>query len=169
MTIVLVGAYYLLPLNLLASVPLTVVLVVGLLVLLVVAGWQLRRVITASYPAMRAAEALAATVPLFLLLFAAAYFAMSRASPAAFNHPLTRSDSLYFTVSTFATVGYGDITAVSQTARLTVTVQMVLDLLVLGLGIRVFIGAVHLARRASPQAPGFSSRPGDALTPPGGE
>jgi voltage-gated potassium channel len=94
-------------------------------------------------------------VPLFLLLFASVYFVMERASPASFSHALTRTDSLYFTVTVFSTVGFGDITAASQTARLLVTAQMILDLLALGLGIRVFIGAVHLARQAqaAPAAP----------------
>jgi hypothetical protein len=145
--IVLVGLYYLLPLNVLARVPLGITLTVGLLVLLIVAAWQLRLVATARYPAVRAGMAFAVTVSLFLLLFASAYFAMSRASPATFSHPLTRTDSLYFTVTTFSTVGYGDITPTSQTARLVVTAQMILDLLFLGVGIRVFIGAVQLARQ----------------------
>ena len=145
---VLVALYYLLPLDHLASVPLAVILVAGLLILLAVAGWQLRLVLGARYPAVRAAEALATTVPLFLLLFASVYFVMARATPASFSHPLTRTDSLYFTVTVFSTVGFGDITATSETARLVVTAQMVLDLLALGLGIRVFIGAVQLARQA---------------------
>ena len=144
----LVALYYLLPLDHLASVPLAVILVAGLLILLAVAGWQLRLVLGARYPAVRAAEALATTVPLFLLLFASVYFVMARATPASFSHPLTRTDSLYFTVTVFSTVGFGDITATSETARLVVTAQMVLDLLALGLGIRVFIGAVQLARQA---------------------
>ena len=149
----LVGLYYLLPLDHLASVPLAVILVVGLLVLLAVAVWQLRLIGRARYPAVRAAEALATTVPLFLLLFASAYFAMARASPANFStHPLTRTDSLYFTITTFSTVGYGDITAASQAARLVVTAQIILDLLALGLGIRVFIGTVQRARQAQPEA-----------------
>ena len=72
---------------------------------------------------------------------------MARADPSNFNvYPLTRTDSLYFTVTVFATVGFGDITATSQTARLIVTVQMILDLIVLGLGIRVFLGAVQRGR-----------------------
>jgi voltage-gated potassium channel len=134
-------------------VPLAVILIVGLLILLAISAWQLRMVVRARYPAVRAGEALATTVPLFLLLFASAYFAMERASPASFNHRLTRTDSLYFTVTTFSTVGYGDITATSQTARLVVIAQMILDLLALalGLGIRVFIGAIQLARQARPE------------------
>jgi hypothetical protein len=56
------------------------------------------------------------------------------------------------TVTAFSTVGFGDITAASQPARLVVTVQMLLDLLVLGLGIRVIIGAVQRARQQAPPA-----------------
>ena len=93
------------------------------------------------YPAVRAVEALATTVPLFVLVFASAYFVMARSSPGGFSYQLTRTDSLYFTVTTFNTVGFGDTTATSQTGRFVVTVQMILDLLMLGLGIRVFVGA----------------------------
>jgi voltage-gated potassium channel Kch len=103
----------------------------------------------------------------FLLLFASAYFVMARASPASFSHHLTRTDALYFTVTTFSTVGYGDITPVSQTARLAVTAQMILDLLALGLGIRVFIGAVQLARRARPDPAGPAASPGQPPQQPG--
>ena len=144
--VVLVALYYLLPLDHIKNVPLT--LVAGILILLAASVWQVRATIAARYPALRAVEALAFTVPLFLLLFASVYFTMARTNPANFStHPLTRTDVLYFTVSVFSTVGFGDITAVSQTARLVVTAQMLLDLLVLGLGIRVFVGAVQLARQ----------------------
>ena len=163
---VLVALYYLLPLDHLANVPLWVILVVGLVVLLAVATWQLRLVLRSDYPGVRAAEALATTVALFLLLFAAIYFVMERANPASFSHHLTRTDSLYFTVTTFSTVGYGDITAASQAARLLVTVQMVLDLLALGLGIKVFIGVVQLARQGRPAPAGPAAGPDQPRQPP---
>jgi voltage-gated potassium channel len=152
-TVVLVALYYLLPLNRIKNVPLT--LVAGLLILVAVTVWQVRAIISARHPALRAVEALAATVPLFLLLFASAYFTMAGTNPASFNpHSLTRTDALYFTVTAFSTVGFGDITAVTQSARLVVTAQMLLDLLVLGLGIRVFTGAVQLGRQqANPGIP----------------
>ena len=38
---------------------------------------------------------------------------------------MTRFDALYFTVSTFATVGFGDITAISVAARFVTLVQMI--------------------------------------------
>jgi divalent metal cation (Fe/Co/Zn/Cd) transporter len=144
--VVLVALYYLLPLDHITSVPLA--LAGGLLILLVGCAWQLRAIVRAKDPGVRAIVALASTVPLFLLLFASAYFAMARASPASFStHHLTRTDALYFTVTIFSTVGFGDITPASQSARLVVSAQMLLDLLVLGLGIRVFVGAVQRARQ----------------------
>src|SRR6478735_1514146 len=143
-TAALVVAYYLLPLDHLAGVPLGVSLAAGLLALAAMAAYQVQAIITARYPGIRPIEALATTAPLFLLLFAATYVQMARADPSNFNmYPLTRTDSLYFTITVFATVGFGDITAASQTCRLLVTAQMILDLIVLGLGIRVFLGAVQ--------------------------
>ena len=64
-------------------------------------------------------------------------------------------------------MGFGDITATSQAARLVVTVQMILDLLVLGLGIRVFIGAVQLARQEHPDPAGPAAAPEQPRQQPG--
>jgi voltage-gated potassium channel len=109
-TTVLVALYYLSPLNHLDSVPLEVSLAVALLVLLGVSVIQIRAITRAAHPGVRAIEALATTVPLFLLLFAATYFLVAQDDPANFNtHTLTRTDALYFTVTIFATVGFGDI------------------------------------------------------------
>ncbi len=64
------------------------------------------------------AETLGLVLPLCLVLFASTYFLMDRASAASFSQPLTRTDTLYFTVTVFATVGFGDITAKSDAARI---------------------------------------------------
>ena len=123
-TAVLVAAYYLLPLGRLAGVPLGFSFVVGLVVLTTMSVYQVRAIINARYPAIRAIEALAATAPLFLLLFAAIYFLMAHADLNNFNvHSLTRTDAPYFTVTVFATVGFGDIVATTQLARLVVGEQ----------------------------------------------
>ena len=53
---------------------------------------------------------------------------------------------LYFAVTIFSSVGFGDIFAASQTARALVTIQMILNLLVLGAGIGVFVGAARRRR-----------------------
>jgi voltage-gated potassium channel len=146
-TTVLLALYYVSPLDQLVDVPLPVSLIVLLLVLLVVTILQVRAITQAAYPGVRAVEALATTVPLFLLLFAATYFLMAQDDPANFSaEPLTRTDTLYMTITIFSTVGFGDISAASQSARLVASLQMLLDLLVLGLGIRVFTSAVQRGR-----------------------
>jgi len=147
-TALLTALYFTLPLDRLNSVPVGVSLSVALLVLLGVSIWQIRAITRNAHPGVRAIEALATTGPLFLLLFAVSYFLLAQDDPANFNtHTLTRTDALYFTVTVFATVGFGDITATSQVARRLVTGQMILDLLVLGLGVRVFVGAVQRGRQ----------------------
>ena len=95
---------------------------------------------------MQAVEALAVAVPLFLLLFATAYSLMSSASPGSFTEPMDRTDAIYFTVTVFSTVGFGDIAPVSGSARVVVTLQMVGDLLVLGVLLHAIIGAAKLGR-----------------------
>ena len=72
---------------------------------------------------------------------------MERASAANFTQPLTRTDALYFSVTVFATVGFGDITAKSETARVVLIVQMLGDLALLGAGARVLLGAVRLGQQ----------------------
>ena len=83
-------------------------------------------------PGLRAAEALAFSIPLYLLLFATTYLEMARAATTNFTEPLTRTDALHFSTTVFTSVGFGDISAVSEAARLLVTLQMILDLLLLG-------------------------------------
>ena len=145
-TVVLVVLYYQLPLNHVKNVPVT--LVVGLVILAVATVLQLQMIGRSAFPAIRAIEALATTLPLFLLMFASAYVIMAEANPANFStHTLTRTDGLYFTVTVFSTVGFGDITAASQSARVVVTVQMLLDLAALGLVVRAFVSAVQSARQ----------------------
>jgi hypothetical protein len=68
---------------------------------------------------------------------------MERASAANFTQPLTRTDALYFSVTVFTTVGFGDIAAKSETARVALIVQMLADLALLGAGARVLLGAVR--------------------------
>jgi hypothetical protein len=68
---------------------------------------------------------------LSVLFFSYAY-AILAAEPGQFADMHTRTDALYFTVSTLATVGFGDVHAAGQTARAAVTFQIVFDLVFLG-------------------------------------
>jgi voltage-gated potassium channel len=142
-TTVLVVLYYLLPLDRSLDTDTVVRLLIGLLVFAGLTAWQVRAIAGSRYPGLRAAEALGLIIPLYLLLFASTYFVMERVSAADFTQPLTRTDALYFSVTVFTTVGFGDITAKSETARAVLIVQMLADLALLGAGVRVLLGAVH--------------------------
>ncbi|HEY8301912.1 MAG TPA: potassium channel family protein [Jatrophihabitans sp.] len=118
----------------------------SLLLLLVVTVWEFRNVSRTSNPEVRALEAVGVLLPLVLLPFASAYYVMSHEVHASFGTVLTRLDALYFTITTFATVGYGDITAKSEPARAVVTVQMVIDLMLIGIIAKALFGAAQRRR-----------------------
>ena len=86
-------------------------LILELVVFGVVVGIQVPAIVKSKYPILRAIEALALTIPLFLLIFARIYLSNSLANPATFTVPLDHNTALYFTVTVFATVGFGDIVA----------------------------------------------------------
>ncbi len=141
-TVALVAIYYLLPLDR-TSIGVTVgILALGLLALVGLVAFQVRSIIRATYPALKAVGAFATSAPLFLLLFAATYFVLGGVSEANFSEPLTRTDALYFTITVFATVGFGDITATTQGARALVTGQMVAGIVIVGIGARIIVTAV---------------------------
>jgi voltage-gated potassium channel len=144
---VLVVLYYTLPMGGAMDAPTAALLLAGLLVFAVVIGWQIRGILRSKYPGLRAVEALASAIPLFLLLFAAVYLKMADLQAQAFSEPLTRTDALYFTITVFATVGFGDITPVTQPARVVAMVQMLADLVVVGLVLQVMLGAVKAGRQ----------------------
>jgi Ion channel len=160
-TAVLVLIYYLLPLDHTAHWAALTMLVVGLAGLIGLVTFQVRWIIGSQFPGLRALEALATSVPLFLLLFASAYVVMGDLSASNFSQHMTHTNALYFTVTVFATVGFGDITPMTGTARLVVTGQMIVDLMILGLGARIILGAITRGRqrRQSPATGAAQSSP----------
>ena len=139
--------YFVLPLDREFTSRTLVSLVLGLVGVGLLVAWQVRAILRAQAPALRAVEALALSLPLFLVLFALVYVILAGSDPQAFSEPLNRTDALYFVVTVFATVGFGDIAPVSEVARVVTTVQMVCDLLLIGLVLKVFLAAVDRGRR----------------------
>lgn len=125
-------------------------LVGSLAVLTALIIWHVRAVARSGHPAVRAIEALATSVPFLLLSFAAVYFMLEDNSSSAFGVVLTRLDAFYFSVTVFATVGFGDIAARSELARSLVTTQMIVDFLYLAIVVRVLLTAVQFGRRNIP-------------------
>jgi voltage-gated potassium channel len=163
---VLVVLYYRLPLTGALEASTVALLLAGLALFAGVITWQVRAILRSRYPGLRAIEALAAAIPLFLLVFAAAYVKLAEAQPRAFSEPLTRTDALYFTITVFSTVGFGDIAPVATAARVVAMVQMLGDLVVVGLVLRVMLGAVKQGRERRAAEPAESSHREDAGPPP---
>jgi voltage-gated potassium channel len=139
-----VAIYYLLPLDRSSTWIAATMLAIGPVALVGLVVFQVRWIGRAGV------EALATSIPPFLLLFASTYAVMAAISASNFSEPLTRTDALYFTVTVFATVGFGDITAKTEAARLVVTGQMIVDLVAVGLAVKVIVGAAKRGRQRQP-------------------
>ena len=140
---VLLAVYYLVPTKTSGEGSDVPWLILEMVIFGVVVAVQLPAIVKSEYPKLRAVEALAVTVPLFLLIFSRIYLSNSLTDPAAFTLPLDHTTALYFTVTVFATVGFGDIVAQTNGMRLMVTLQMLLDLAVLGLAIKLLTSAAQ--------------------------
>jgi voltage-gated potassium channel len=161
--VVLVVLYYNLPLDQELDATAVALLLVGLLALTGLISWQVRGILRSSYPALRAVTALSSAIPFFLLLLAAAYFVMGRAQAGSFTEPQTRTDALYFMITVFTTLGFGDIAPTTQLTRIVTTFQMIADLLVLGALLRVVFDAVRLGQQR--QSAGGPAGPGGSVGP----
>ena len=139
--------YFVAPLDKSRSAGTIIQLVLLGLVIFVIMGWQIWRITRSDYPTLRAVEALAFIVPAYIVFCAAVYFVMNHNSPATFGTPLTKLDALYFSGTVFTTVGFGDITAKTQAARAVVFVQMMLDLIILGLVVRLIVNAIKVGQK----------------------
>ncbi len=110
---------------------------------------QVRRISRSRLPELDAVQTVVIAVALFLFTYASCYLTVSRLRPDSFSQPLDRVGSLYFTVTTFGTVGYGDIAAKSHLARLLVSSQILLDVVFVAVILRLIFGVSRqaLARR----------------------
>jgi hypothetical protein len=129
-----------------------------IVIFLLVFRWQIRRVARAVHPQTAMVEAIAVIFVLFVGVFAKCYHMLSLVNPATFTEPLTFFSSVYFSLTILATVGFGDITPVTDTARMLTMIQMVLDLILLGVAVRVVSGA---ATRRAGNSDAASPPPGD--------
>jgi voltage-gated potassium channel len=118
-------------------------LIAGLAAFGAVVGWEIRAIARANHPVMRAVEVIAVTVLLLAVVFAFTYLSLSRDDPASFSEHLNRIDAAYFTVATMSTVGFGDVAAESDAARILVTVQMLFDLALIAGLVRLVILATQ--------------------------
>ncbi|WP_040787170.1 potassium channel family protein [Nocardia pneumoniae] len=139
-------AYFSLPFTHVSDIHTLVLLLLGLVTVCAVGAWQIRQVLRAADPVAQALQALAATFGFYLVGYATVYAVMSDTSPGDFSEPLTRVAALYFCVTVFTTVGFGDIVATSEVSRVVVLTQMLGNLVLIGLVLRLLVIAVRFRR-----------------------
>src|SRR5919107_2242165 len=69
-----------------------------------------------------------------LVAFAMADYLIAYSDPTEFAELETRTDALYFALSTLLTVGYGDVHAVGQVVRVVAILQMGFNIVVVATG-----------------------------------
>ncbi len=155
--IVLIGLYYSVPAGRDTATNAFPRLAVSLMLFAAVLAWQTSRIVDAELPELRAVQALGAIIPLFLVVFSTIYLSLSHTSASNFSEGLDHTRALYFTVTVFSTVGFGDITPRTDPARIMVSVQMLLDLVILGVVVRLLLNAAKTGLARSDQEPAESS------------
>lgn len=141
--VLLLGAYYVYPGRVGTAGGAAVKLAVGMLVLAAVVGVEVRSIVAARLPELRAVEALGVTLVLFLVVFAGIYLSVGQGPQPMFSMALDHARALYFTVTVFSTVGFGDIVPTTDGVRLVVATQMLLDLVFIGAVARILVLAAR--------------------------
>jgi voltage-gated potassium channel len=153
--VLLIGAFYVIPIGHESGLRAFVRLGLDIAIVGAVFAWQIRRISLAALPELRAIEALGIVIALFLVLFSGVSLALSHDSPFTFSRPLDHTQALYFTITVFSTVGFGDIVPRTDTARLVVSAQMLLDLAIIGAVVRLIFNAAR--SRITPTSAGADS------------
>ncbi len=120
----------------------------GLVALCAVLGVQVRRQVRAGRTtSVRVQSVVGLLLPL-VTFFAVTYYLMAD----EFVGIESRTDALYYAVVTLGTVGYGDVHPVGGPAKITTMVQIVLDLVVVG--VLVSVATSRVRSRAGLHEPG---------------
>lgn len=147
--------YYMVPLIPRAHEAIWWRLAVVLAIFIAVVSHEIRAILHHAYPGRRAVVALAVVLPLFVVLFSWLYLVVSRSNPAAFGVEFSRTEALYFAITVLSTVGFGEITPKTDPARLLVAAQMVSDLVLLAIVVKLILGTASRTHeyRGTPTAP----------------
>jgi voltage-gated potassium channel len=158
----LLTLYYLAPLDGPLDISTLIGFAVGLVAFAVVMIWQVRAIVSSDAPRLRTVRAVVIGVSTLLVVFAATYSVISNGRPDSFSEPLSRTDALYFTVTVFATVGFGDIAPRTDVARIVTMAQMIVGLITVGLLGKIVFAAMQkaLRRREDEQATETDDRAG---------
>lgn len=134
-------AYYLVPVREPAAETGTLLRAVGTAAVLAAAAWFVAREVLRDAHADAAAvrlDRLLVALVVGIVVSALADYLVATGGEGQIVGLRTRTDALYFALATLATVGYGDVHAAGQLARLVVSVQMLFNAAVLAAAVQIF-------------------------------
>jgi voltage-gated potassium channel len=132
-------------------------------VLLAGSAWvMIRQLRLSAFDGDRNVDGLLLAVVIMTVTFALTFYLLELRDPGQVADLNTKVDALYFTASTILTIGYGDVHAVGQAARVLVLVQMVFDVVFVATAATMLTS--RLRRVASARV---AARGGSGLAPPG--
>ena len=112
----------------------------------------------------RRIDGLVLAMMISVLGFALGFYAMSQRDPTQIVGIGTRLDSLYFTMTTLLTIGFGDIYAEGQAARLLVLIQMVFNVVIIATAASTITN--RLRTQAEIRAEAHRAAVAEGLVPP---
>ena len=149
--------YYAVPVGALPSGIGIVISVTALLAGVTLLGWltvrQVQRLARRTADEAVRLDSLVFLVVVVVPMFALGFFALNDADPDQFASLDTKTDALYFALSTLATVGFGDVHAQGQLARALVTLQIAFNLVVVATAVTLLTAQIR-ARTAAGRAGG---------------
>jgi hypothetical protein len=116
---------------------------------------QAQLVLRSEDPLFDAMRCIVSALVFLVISFSSAYYVLGTGYDNEIQGLETKLDAIYFTITILATVGFGDITADGQWARGIVSGQMIVNLAVLAVALRVVSWALKergdeaIARRAA--------------------
>ncbi len=150
---ILITGYYLIPIGSEDRPHVFVRLAIDVGLIALFLAWQMRQISQAELPELRAIESLGILLVVLLLVFSAIYLSLSHSLPSTFTQQLDHTRALYFTVTVFSTVGFGDITPKTDPARLLVSAQMLVDLVLIGAVVRLLVNVAKVSLETRTQEP----------------
>lgn len=102
-----------------------------------VAVYQARRVLRSTRPIADASVALSLIVSSLVIGFSGIYYVMANNDLGQIHGLHTKVDAVYFTTTILSTVGFGDVNAVGQGARVVVTANIMFNLVALGVAVKL--------------------------------
>jgi voltage-gated potassium channel len=156
----LMVVYSMVPIGREATVTTIGIMVIGTVLAVSMLVVETRALARSPHPILRVVQTLTTVLVVFILAFATVYLSMAESNPLAFTEPITKVSAVYFTVTVLATVGFGDITPVTDAARIVVTMQMVLGLTLVAVVVRfmvTFAQNLQIQRRSASETAATST------------